>query len=253
MLTETAVLHGTVIVISYAVEIIGAVPLGRMIAKRSVRIEIRQLLCNLISASWCAVPLLAAGHRIDLIQRPSADAALKYLDVAVIYIGNDVILGLAPEELFIDAADVLGGILITPAEIALLIKVVVVVTYAGHAVKVIDIILYKDLFYSYVIGVAELNELIGRDEFFEYQISAVAFFELCNIFSFALIVSISAVTAGIKVFHELFIRMAECSVLRRKIKVEQDIISFRDAALKAPCELLLLSRITGVTAGNYRI
>ena len=126
MLSKTAVLNCAVIVISYAVEIIGAVPLGRMIAKRPVRIEIRQLLCNLISASWCAVPLLATGHRIYLIQRPFADAALKDLNVAVIYIGNDVILGLAPEELFIDAADVLGGILVTSAEITLLIKVVVV-------------------------------------------------------------------------------------------------------------------------------
>ena len=67
MLTETAVLDGAVIVISYAVEIIRTVPLCGMVAEGSVRIEIRKLLGDLICSLWCGMSLLAAGHRIDLI------------------------------------------------------------------------------------------------------------------------------------------------------------------------------------------
>ena len=118
---------------------------------------------------------------------------------------DDVILSLAPEELLVDAADVLGCVLVASAEIAVLIEIVVIVTYAGHSVKVIYIVIDEDLLNPDVICIAELNELVGRHELLEDQISAVALAELFDILGLALLVSISAVATGIEVFYKLFI------------------------------------------------
>ena len=82
----------------------------------------------------------AAGHGIDLIQRPFADTALEDHDIAVIDVSNYVVFRAAPEQLFVNAADMLCGILVFPAEIAVLIKVIVVVTDTGHAVQVIYVV-----------------------------------------------------------------------------------------------------------------
>jgi len=118
---------------------------------------------------------------------------------------------------------------------------------------VVDIVTQKNLLYADVIGNAELCKLIGRYEFPEHQISAGTFFELFNYRSLALGISISAIASGIEVFCELLVRCMERSVLRRKIEVKKNVISFSDTALKTSCELFLLGRVTGIAAGNYGI
>ena len=120
----------------------------------------RKLLRDLVSSSRCRMTFLAAGHRIYLIELPISYAAFEDHDIAVVDIRDDVVISLASEQLLVYAADVLCGIFIFPAEIALLIEIVIVITDASHTVKVIDIIAYKDLLYTDVVRSAELYEFI---------------------------------------------------------------------------------------------
>ena len=120
----------------------------------------RKFLRDLVSSSWCRMALLAAGHRIYLIELPISYAAFEDHDIAVVDIRDDVVISLASEQLLVYAADVLCGIFIFPAEIALLIEIVIVITDASHTVKVIDVIAYKDLLYTDVVRSAELYEFI---------------------------------------------------------------------------------------------
>ena len=141
-------------------EVIRTVPLRRIIAERAVVIEIRQLARDFIVSSRGLVTRLAAGHRIDLVQRPLTDTALEDHDVAVIDISNNVIIrGTGVIEL-IYAADMLGGILIAPVEIDVLVKIIIVVTDAGHAVQVVYIIADKYFLYTDIVAAAELNKLV---------------------------------------------------------------------------------------------
>ena len=147
----------------------------------------------------------------------------------------------------------LCGIGVFPAEVAVLIEIIIVITDACHAVQVIDIVAQEDLLYTDIIGSTELSKFIGRYELPEYQISAGAFFEFFYDRSLALGIGISAIASGIKVFRKLLVRRMESPVLGRKIKVIKDVVCFGDPALEASCHLLLLGRIAGITAGNYRI
>ena len=54
----------------------------------------------------------------------------------------------------------LGCILIAPVEIAILVKIIIVVTDAGHAVQVVYIIADKYFLYTDIVAAAELNEFI---------------------------------------------------------------------------------------------